>query len=83
MFNKIGSLMKSKKREEKPSINFTDKDGVITKKNVEDLSDGGKLALVRIDEITKDKMQMQKNLTELDVLHKFYSSQLEIEVKGE
>lgn len=75
--------MKSKKREEKPSINFTDKDGVITKKNVEDLSDGGKLALVRIDEITKDKMQMQKNLTELDVLHKFYSSQLEIEVKGE
>ena len=75
--------MKSKKREEKPSINFTDKDGVITKKNEEDLSDGGKLALVRIDEITKDKMQMQKNLTELDVLHKFYSSQLEIEVKGE
>ena len=75
--------MKSKKREEKPSINFTDKDGVITKKNVEDLSDGGKLSLIRIDEITKDKMQMQKNLTELDVLHKFYSSQLEIEVKGE
>jgi hypothetical protein len=75
--------MADKKREEKPSIQFTDKDGKVTKKNVEDLSDGSKLALVRIDEISKDKMQMQKNLTELDVLHKYYSNILETEVKGE
>jgi hypothetical protein len=75
--------MSDKKREEKPSIQFTDKDGKVTKKNVEDLSDGSKLALVRIDEISKDKMQMQKNLTELDVLHKYYSNILETEVKGE
>jgi len=75
--------MADKKREEKPSVQYTDKDGKVVKKNVEDLSDGGKLALVRIDEIGKDKMQMQKNLIELDVLHKYYSNVLETEVKGE
>ena len=75
--------MSDKKREEKPSIQFTDKDGKVTKKNVEDLSDNSKLALVRIDEINKDKLQMQKNLIELDVLHKYYSNVLETEVKGE
>ena len=61
-------------KESKPSVQYTDKDGKVTKKNVEDLSDNGKLALLRIDEIGKDKMVMQKNLTELDVLHKFYSN---------
>ena len=45
-------------KESKPSVQYTDKDGKVTKKNVEDLSDDSKLALVRIDEISKDKMSV-------------------------
>jgi hypothetical protein len=75
--------MANDKESVKPVVTFTDKDGKEIKKNVEDLSDNSKLALVRIDEISKDKIQMQKNLIELDVLHKYYSNILETEVKGE
>jgi hypothetical protein len=75
--------MANDKESVKPVVTFTDKDGKEIKKNVEDLSDDSKLALVRIDEISKDKIQMQKNLIELDVLHKYYSNILETEVKGE
>jgi|TARA_R100001510_G_scaffold56177_1_gene61262 hypothetical protein len=75
--------MANKEESVKPTVTFTDKDGKEIKKNVEDLSDNSKLALVRIDEISKDKLQMQKNLVELDVLHKYYSNVIETEVKGE
>ena len=83
MFNKIGSLMKRKsnKREQKPQVQYKDNDGNILKKNVEDLSDSAKLALLRIEEISKDKQVMQKNLEELDVLHIYYSNKVENEIK--
>ena len=72
---------KSNKREQKPQVQYKDNDGNVLKKNVEDLSDSAKLALLRIEEISKDKQVMQKNLEELDVLHIYYSNKVENEIK--
>ena len=72
---------KSNKREQKRQVQYKDNDGKILKKNVEDLSDSAKLALLRIEEISKDKQVMQKNLEELDVLHIYYSNKVENEIK--
>ena len=82
MITKLKGIMgKKKNKKNKPQIKMEDDNGNISSKNIEDLSMESKLAIARLDEIGREKANIEKRFKELGILEQYYTGQVGVDVK--
>lgn len=83
MLSKLKDIMgKKKKKKNKPQIKMEDDNGNVSSKNIEDLSMESKLAIARLDEIGREKANIEKRFKELGILEQYYTGQVGADVKN-